>query len=74
MPTYNCTGDEAPGNANLYKDGVWFNCIYTSRCYADYYCEKYGYTWDWRDGIDPDDPTTWPGYIPPEDPPAEPEE
>ena len=64
MATYTCTGDEKPGNANIYEDGVWINCIHASRCYADYYCEKYGYTWDWRDG-DPDAP-------PPEDPPAEP--
>jgi hypothetical protein len=26
----------------------------------------------WREGIDPDDSTTWPDYVPPEEPPADP--
>lgn len=65
-PPYPCTGGEKPGNANLYLDGVKFNTISASRCFLEWYCPANGYTWDWRDGIDPDDETTWPE--PPVDP------
>lgn len=68
-PIYTCTGREKPGDANIYDNGVKINTINASRCHVTYYCAlNPGYTWDWRDGIDPDDQTTWPGYIPPVEP------
>lgn len=70
---YTCSGRELPGNANIYENGVKINTINASRCFCDWYCTSNNYTWDWRDGIDPDDETTWPGYEPPEDPPVDPD-
>lgn len=57
---YTCTGHEKPGDANIYENGVHINTLNASRCFAEWYCATFGYTWDWRDGIDPDDPETWP--------------
>lgn len=71
MPTipYTCTGQEAPGNAAFYgPNGNLVTVLWASRCFSDYYCQIMGYTWNWYDGIDPDDPTTWPGYEPPAEP------
>ncbi|NGZ86404.1 hypothetical protein [Duganella aceris] len=69
---YTCAGDELPGDAELINaDGVHFTTIVASRCHAEWYCTSNGYTWRWREGIDPEDPTTWPA--PPEDPQPEPE-
>lgn len=69
---YTCTGTENPGNAELFDaDGNYLTAIYASRCYADWWTRTNGWTWRWRDGVDPDDPTTWPGYEPPEEPPTD---
>lgn len=68
FPPYNCTGSEAQGDAYVYNaDGEQVNVVQGSRCFLDWYCPAMGFTWEWRFGIDPDDPTTWPQ--PPEDPP-----
>ncbi|MES2349143.1 MAG: hypothetical protein V4641_16400 [Pseudomonadota bacterium] len=70
---FTCTGQEPAGDAEIYdKDGAQVTVIVASTCFAKWYCENFGYTWKWRNGVDPDDPTTWPGYIPPKppDPPA----
>lgn len=66
---YLCTGEEKPGRVELFSAGVKFNIIMSSRCFAEYLCAvNEGWTWEWENGVDPDDPTTWPGYEPPEEP------
>ena len=61
-----CTGFEAAGDAELLDaGGVVVNAIYASRCFLDWYCPQIGFTWRWRDGIDPDDPLTWPPEVTP---------
>jgi hypothetical protein len=72
FPPYVCTGFEPAGDAEFFDaDGNFVTALVASRCYADYWATGNGYTWRWRDGIDPDDPTTWPDYVPPEDPAPE---
>ncbi|TFW15975.1 hypothetical protein [Duganella callida] len=69
--SYTCTGFEKTGDVELLDgSGNHFTTIVASRCFAEWYCAEHGYTWRWRDGIDPDDPSTWPP--PPEDPPPDP--
>jgi hypothetical protein len=71
-PPYPCLGSEAAGDAVLTdSEGEYVNTIHASRCFLEWYCPPNGYAWAWRDGIDPDDPTTWPDYVPPEDPAPE---
>ncbi|NYE62183.1 hypothetical protein FHW58_003398 [Duganella sp. 1224] len=58
---YTCTGQENAGDAELFDaQGEHFTTIFASRCFADWYCASNGWTWRWRNGVDPDDPTTWP--------------
>lgn len=72
MPPYPCSGLEPHGAVILYGlDGSYLNTVESSACFANWYCSFMGYTWHWRDGIDPDDPATWPDYQPPENPPAD---
>lgn len=76
FPPYFCTNQEAAGIAEFFDaDGAYVTALVASRCFSDWYCVYVGagWTWSWYAGIDPDDPTTWPGYVPPEDPPADPE-
>jgi hypothetical protein len=68
---YTCTNDESQGRAIIYKDGAYLNLISASRCFAEYLCAVNGWTWDWENGVDPDDPSTWPL---PELPPVTPQE
>lgn len=64
---YTCTGEELPGDAELFdENGIHFNTIWASHCFADWYCVNNGWTWQWRSGIDPDDPSTWPQPLDPE--------
>ena len=74
LPPYPCAGTEAAGSVELINpDGTVSNAILASRCFADWFCSFMPYTWRWRDGIDPDDPTTWPLSPPePTEPPQEP--
>lgn len=72
-PPYPCWGGENPGIAVLTDaSGNYVNAIYASRCFLDWYCPPNNLTWEWRDGIDPDDPSTWPPEPEPTEPPQEP--
>jgi hypothetical protein len=58
---YTCSGLEAHSAVELLDAaGNFINAIESSRCFADWYCAGMGYTWRWRNGVGPDDPTTWP--------------
>jgi hypothetical protein len=70
---YTCTNLENQGRVILYQDGAYLNLITSSRCFAEYICAVNGWTWAWESGVDPDDPTTWPDYAPPDEPAGDPE-
>ncbi len=58
---YTCSGYEPAGDVELFdKDGVFLTSILASRCFANWWSITNGWTWAWRDGVDPEDPATWP--------------
>lgn len=57
---YTCTNTENIGRVEIFENGEKINTIMASRCFSEWYCATYGYTWEWENGVDPDDPTTWP--------------
>jgi hypothetical protein len=70
---YTCTMSEKPGDADIFDAaGLKINTIRASKCHLDWWCPPNGCTWAWRDGVDPDDPSTWPDYQPPDNPPMDP--
>lgn len=67
---YTCTGQENQGRVKLYEIDQPMRLIMASRCFMEYYEIVSGCTWEWENGVDPDDPTTWPQPPEPTEPPA----
>jgi hypothetical protein len=50
FPPYTCTGEEQVyDDIEIFDaDGNYVNGIIASECFANWYCEVYGYTWRHR--------------------------